>query len=60
MVHVVLEDHGDNQKGMEVQITHALAHSHPQYNVPTSNIFVTYGEAQAFRYRLLANTEGTA
>ena len=28
MVHFILEDHGDNRKGAEVQITHALAHWH--------------------------------
>ena len=60
MVHFVLEDHGDNQKGTEVQITHALAHTHLHYTVPTSNILVTYSEAQTSTYRLLADTEGTA
>ena len=59
-VHLVLEDHGDNQKGREVQITHALAHTHLHYTVPTSNILVTYSEAQTSMYRLLANPEGTA
>ena len=60
MVHFVLEDHGDNQKGTEVHITHALPHTHLHYTVPTSNILVTYGEAQTSTYRLLAVTEGTA
>ena len=60
MVHFVLEDHGDIQKGTEVQVTHALAHTHLHYTVPTSNIVVTYGEAQKSTYRLLADTEGTA
>ena len=60
MVHFVLEDHRDNRKGTEVQVTHALAHTHLNYTGPTSNILVTYGEARKSTYRLLANTEGTA
>ena len=60
MVHFVLEDHGDNRKGMEVQIKHALAHTHLHYTVPTSNIIITYGEAQTSTYRLRPDTEGTA
>ena len=60
MVHFVLEDHGDIRKGTEVQITHAPAHTHLRYTVPTSNIIVTYGEAQTSTYRLLADTEGAA
>ena len=60
MGHFVLEDHGDNRKGTEVQIRHALAYTHLHYTVPTSNILVTYGEAQTSTYRLLADTEGTA
>ena len=60
MVHFILEDHGENQKGTEVQITHTLAHTHLNYAVPTSNMLVTYGEAQKSAYRLLADTEGTA
>ena len=60
MVHFILEDHGDNRKGMEVQIAHALPHTHLNYTVPTSNILVTYGEARKSTYRLLADTEGTA
>ena len=60
MVHFILEDHGDNQKGTEVQITHALAHTHLNYTVPTSFMLVTYSEARKSTYRLQANTEGTA
>ena len=60
MVHLILEDHEDKQKGTEVQITHALAHTHLKYTVPTSNMLVTYGEAQNSTYRLHADTEGTA
>ena len=60
MVHFVLEDRGDNRKGTEVQITRALAHTHLHYTVSSSNILVTYGEAQTSTYRLLADTEGTA
>ena len=60
MVHFVLEDHGDNQKGTEVEITHALAHTHLHYTVPTSNIIVAYGKAQTSTNRLLADTERTA
>ena len=60
MVHFVLEDHGHNPKGPEVQITHAPAHTHLHYTVPTSNVLVTYGEARTSTYRLLADTEGTA
>ena len=33
MVHFILEDHGDKRKGTEVQITHALAHTH--LNLPS-------------------------
>ena len=60
MVHFVPEDRGDNRKGTEVQVTHALAHTHFHYTVPVSNIIVTYGEAQTSTYRLLADPEGTA
>ena len=60
MVHFVLKDHGDNRKGTEEQITHALAYTHLHHTVPTSNILVTYGEARKSTYRLLADTEGTA
>ena len=60
MVHFILEDHGDNRKGTEVQVTHVLGHTHLHYTVPTSNILVTYGEARKSMYRLLADTEGTA
>ena len=60
MVHFILEDHGENLKGTEVQITHALAHTHLNYAVPSSNMLVTYGEARKSTYRLLADTEGTA
>ena len=60
MVHFILEDHGENPKGTEVQITHALAHTHLNYTVPTSNMLVTYGEARKSMYRLQADTEGTA
>ena len=60
MVHFVLEDHGDNRKGTQVQVTHALAHTQLHYTVSTSNILVTHGEAQKSTYRLLADTEGTA
>ena len=60
MVRFILEDHGDNRKGTEVQITHALAHTHLNYTVPTSNMLVTYGEARKSTYRLQADTEGTA
>ena len=60
MVHFILEDHGDKRKGTEVQITHALAHTHLNYTVPTSNALVTYGEARKPTYRLQADTEGTA
>ena len=60
MVHFVLEDHGDNWKGTEVQITHALAHAHLHYTVPISNIILTYGKARTSTYRLLGDTEGTA
>ena len=59
MVDFVLDDHGDNQKGTEVQVSHALAHTHLNYTVPTSNVLVTYGEAQKSTYRLLADSEGT-
>ena len=60
MVHFILEDHGEKQTGTEVQITHALAHTHLNYTVPSSNMLVTYGEARKSLYRLQANTEGTA
>ena len=59
-VHLILEDHGKNLKGREVQITHALAHTHLNYAAPASNILVTYSEARKSTYRLLADTEGTA
>ena len=35
MVHFILEDHGENQKGTGVRITHTLAHTHLNYAVPT-------------------------
>ena len=35
MVHFILEDQGDSRKGTEVQIAHALAHTHLNYTVPT-------------------------
>ena len=60
MVHFILEDHEDKQKGTEGQMTHALAHTHPNYTVPTSNALITYGEAQNSTHRLQADTEGTA
>ena len=60
MVHFILEDHGKKLKGTEVQITHALAHRHLNYTVPTSNMLVTYGEARKSTYKLQADTEGTA
>ena len=60
MVHFILEDHGRKGKGTEVQITHALAHTHLNYTVSTSNMLDTYGEARKSTYRLQANTEGTA
>ena len=60
MVHFILEDHGDNWKGTDVQIIHALAQTHLHHTVPTSNIIITYGEAQMSTYRLLADTEDTA
>ena len=60
MVHFIPEDHGKNREGTEVQITHALAHTHLNYAVPTSNMLVTYGEARKSTYRLVADTEGTA
>ena len=58
MVHFILEDHGDKRKGTEVQVTHALAHTHLNYTIPTSNALVTYGEARKSAYRLQADTEG--
>ena len=60
MVHFILEDNGDNHRGTEIQITHALAHTHVHYTAPTSNVLVTCGETQTSTYRLLADTEGTA
>ena len=60
MVQFVLEEHRDNQKGTESQITHGLAHTHLHYTVPASNIIATYGKTQTSAYRLLADTEGTA
>ena len=60
MVHLILEDQGDNRKGKEVQIAHALPHTHLNYTIPTSNILVTYGETRKSTYRLLTDTEGTA
>ena len=60
MVHCIQKDHGDKWKGTEVQITHALAHTHLNYTVPTSNMLPTYGEARKSTYRLQANIEGTA
>ena len=60
MVHFILEDHGETQKGTEVQITNTLAHTDLNYAVPTSNMLVAYGEARKSTYRLLADTEGTA
>ena len=60
MVHFILEDHGENRKGTEVQITHALAHTHLNYAVPPSNMLVTYSEARKSTYRLLTDTEGPA
>ena len=60
MVHFILEDHGKKQKGTEAQITHALAHTHLNYIVPTSNMLVTYGEAQKSTHRLQGDTGGTA
>ena len=56
MVDFVLDDHGDNRKGTEVQVSHALVHTHLNYTFPTSNILVTYGEARKSTYRLLAPT----
>ena len=35
MVPFVLEDHGNNRKGTEVKVKHALAHTHLNYSVPT-------------------------
>ena len=60
MVHFILEDHGHKRKGTELKITHALAHTHLNYTVLTSNVLVTYGEARKSMYRLQAHTEGTA
>ena len=60
MGHFILEDHGDNGKGTEVQCTHALAHTHVNYTIPTSNMLVTYDEARKSTYRPQAGTEGTA
>ena len=60
MVHFILEDHGGDRKGTEVQFAQPLPHTHPNYTVPTSNMLVTYGEARKSTYRLLADTEGTA
>ena len=60
IVHFILQDHGDNRKGTEVQIINALAHTHLSYTIPTSNMLVTYGEARKSTYRLQAGTEGTA
>ena len=60
MVHFILEDHGEKRKGTEVQMTHALAHTHLNYTVPTSDMLVTYGEARKSTYRLQADTEGKA
>ena len=60
MVHLILEDHGENWKGTEVQITHGLAHTHLHYAVPTPKMLVTYGEARKSTYRLQADAEGTA
>ena len=60
MVYFILEDHGDKRKGTEVQITHAVAHTHLTYTVPTSNMLVTCGEARKSTYRLQADTEGRA
>ena len=59
IVHFILEDHGENRKGTEVQITHTLAHTHLNYAMPTSNM-LTYGEARKSTYRLLADIEDTA
>ena len=60
MVHFILEDHGDKRKGTKVQVTHALANTHLNYTVPTSNALVTYGEARKSTYRQQADTEGKA
>ena len=60
MVHFILEYHGEKVKGTEVQITHALAHTHPNYTVPTSNMLVAYGGARKSTYGLQADTQGTA
>ena len=60
MLHFILEDHEDKRKGTEVQITHALAHTHLNYTVPTPNVLVTYGEARKSTYRLQAGTDCTA
>ena len=60
MVHFILENDEDNRKGTEVQITHALGHTHLNYTVPTSNMLVAYGKARKSTYRLQAHTEGTA
>ena len=60
MVHFILEDHGEKWKGTEVQIKHALAHTHLNYTVPTSSMLVTYGEARKSTYRRQGDTEGTA
>ena len=60
MVHLILQDHRENRKGTEVQITHARVHTHLNYAVPTSKMLVTYGEARKCTYRLLADAEGTA
>ena len=60
MVHFILEDHGDNQKRTEVQVTDTLAQTHLQCTVPTSKVVVAYGAAQKSTYRLQPNAEGKA
>ena len=39
---------------------HALAHTHLNYTVPTSNALVTYSEARKSTYRVQADIESTA
>ena len=60
MVHFILEDHGGNQKGTQVPLTHNLLPMHLGYPIPTSNAIVTYGAAQRSTYRLHPRAEGTA
>ena len=60
MVHFILEDHGNNRKGIEVKIAHALPHTHLQYTISTDNAVVTYGATQDSTYIIQPTTEGAA